>query len=481
MAITPPINEGDNKTPNDQFTVFYAWQCDSPHCDNRNFIESAIAMALKAIQMASRIQASPRLDKDTKGITGIPDIANTILEKIRACDLIVADVSFIGKSEAGGKDEKPLPNPNVMIELGYALSELSWERIILVLNTTTGTPDKLPFDLRNRRWPFEYVLTSATAEADRLILKKSLSKQLQGAIEAIANLPPRRKRGTVAQRLDALETMVSTLSGSVAQATAITNLLSRLQMVPSVDTYQTGDRRSACEEQLQELISRINAGQSHGVKFQEGMFVMSILPTSARNPVQIFDGKNEQTLNLGLKPMAAFGWDTRRYGSRLVTTSGVIDGIIDAATEITLDGCINATSHNIIAISPQLWAYANQKAPANTICIPGVAYEKEVIEAVAGYLKVLKVLETKGPWFVRFAIINIKRTVLYANPSFMFNGRAFEGGEIRLPLVEIPDSIDLENKQTVARALRPAFDYIWREHNYPRSLNYAASGDWVGQ
>jgi len=79
----------------------------------------------------------------------------------------------------------------------------------------------MPFDLKNRRWPFVYEVKSDTDETVRSEAKKSLTKDLQDAIEAIAKLPPRQKRGTTAQRLDALEALVSTISGSVAQYTTL--------------------------------------------------------------------------------------------------------------------------------------------------------------------------------------------------------------------------------------------------------------------
>jgi hypothetical protein len=113
--------------------------------------------------------------------------------------------------------------------------------------------------------------------------------------------------------------------------------------------------------------------------------------------------------------------------------------------------------------------------------IPSVAYEKEIIDGIFRYLKVMKTVGTTGPWHVAFALINVKKSVLHVNQRFLFGGRLFEGDQIRPPVIEIPENIELENQQTVARALRPAFDYIWREHNYPRSLNYAETGDWVGQ
>src|SRR5436190_732000 len=84
------------KPASEEFVVFYAWQSDSPKNDNRNFIESALESALTALKKAGEIQASPRLDKDTAGVTGIPDIANTIFSKIRTADAFVADISFVG-------------------------------------------------------------------------------------------------------------------------------------------------------------------------------------------------------------------------------------------------------------------------------------------------------------------------------------------------------------------------------------------------
>jgi hypothetical protein len=491
----------------EEFTVFYAWQSDAPSRDNRTFIESALETALKTIQKSGSIESSPRLDKDTKGVPGIPDIANIILEKIRAADVFVADVSFIGEiglqkhpklmfkpttadfvgsKEADEKDDdEPLPNPNVMIELGYALSELGWERIIIVLNTATGKPKDLPFDLKNRRWPFVYEVKSDTDETARAEAKKSLTKQLQEAIEAIAKLPPRQKRGTTAQRLDALETMVSTLSGNIAQYTTMADLVGGLQKAASRSVGETIDAKTKCQNKLNDLIQKISTGKFHSVRFQQGMFVTLIVPTAAPEPLPIFEGQNEQMLKLGLQPLGATSWSHRTYGGLLVTTADHITGdgkeTAGSATEITTDGCISATSHEVLAISSQFWVFAGQKAPVDTVCIPSAAFEKEVIEGVFNYLKCLKTLDAKGPWHVGFGAINVKKSILYVSQRFMFGGRAFEGDEIRPPIVEIPENIELKNQQAVARALRPAFDYIWREHNYPRSLNYAETGDWVGQ
>ena len=44
-----------------------------------------------------------------------------------------------------------MPNPNVMLELGYATHVVGWDRVICVLNSDYGAPENMPFDIANRR------------------------------------------------------------------------------------------------------------------------------------------------------------------------------------------------------------------------------------------------------------------------------------------------------------------------------------------
>ena len=59
----------------------------------------------------------------------------------------VADVSIVTPAGA----TRLIPNPNVLLELGYASKAIGWERIVMVANTAFGQPEELPFDLRKRR------------------------------------------------------------------------------------------------------------------------------------------------------------------------------------------------------------------------------------------------------------------------------------------------------------------------------------------
>lgn len=113
--------------------IFYSWQSDLPNNNNRNFIQSCIDGVVSKYKNTMKIDA----DRDTQNETGSPDITNTIFEKIDECDLFVADISIINKSKYKllRNRNKALPNPNVLIELGYAACRLGWERIVCVYNT----------------------------------------------------------------------------------------------------------------------------------------------------------------------------------------------------------------------------------------------------------------------------------------------------------------------------------------------------------
>lgn len=127
--------------------VFYSWQSDLPSKTNRGLIEDALQRAAKRTYEDQSVEIYPVIDRDTKGVPGAPDIAATILRKIDECSVFVADVSIVSGSSTG----RPCPNPNVLIELGYALKTLGPERVILVLNKTSGRVEDLPFDLHGKR------------------------------------------------------------------------------------------------------------------------------------------------------------------------------------------------------------------------------------------------------------------------------------------------------------------------------------------
>ena len=130
-----------------RFVIFYSWQSDLPRSRNHDFIEECINDAILQISGDPGILLVPSLDRDTKDEPGSPDIAETIFDKIDNCDMFVGDVSIINAGQTG----RPTPNPNVILELGYAAKQLGWKKVTSICNLAYGKVEELPFDLRKRR------------------------------------------------------------------------------------------------------------------------------------------------------------------------------------------------------------------------------------------------------------------------------------------------------------------------------------------
>ena len=168
-------------------TIFYSWQSDAPNPVNRTFIRLALEDAAKNLSRSegAEVEDVVRLDQDTQGVAGSPPIVDTILAKIAACDVFVPDVTFMPAS-----GERHTPNPNVMIEYGYALKTPGPERIVAVMNTHFGEPTELPFDMRHRRFPLTYDLAPDADRETRRNIRERLANDIQSAIVAVLDSHP---------------------------------------------------------------------------------------------------------------------------------------------------------------------------------------------------------------------------------------------------------------------------------------------------
>jgi hypothetical protein len=106
------------------------------------------------------------------------DIAATILRKITESAVFIADVTPIGKLPSG----KALPNPNVLVELGWALAKPGFERVIAVFNAAEGwKPEDLPFDIR-QRLAMDYNLPAGADSRTTEKVRRKLVRELTDAI-----------------------------------------------------------------------------------------------------------------------------------------------------------------------------------------------------------------------------------------------------------------------------------------------------------
>ena len=158
-------------------SVFYSWQSDTDAKYNRNLIEDCIKKSIKKFNSVSG-DIKYSFDKDTRGISGSPDITNTILQKIDSSSCFIADVTPTSNSN------KYVCNSNVMLELGYALSSLSSKRVLLICNTAICSLKELPFDINSKRI-IEY---KATESDSREVIKENKENLISVLFDALSSI-----------------------------------------------------------------------------------------------------------------------------------------------------------------------------------------------------------------------------------------------------------------------------------------------------
>jgi hypothetical protein len=166
--------------------IFFSWQADLAPKTGRNLIERALAQAIAAIKADAEVDPAQRelaVDRDTAGVPGSPPLVETIFSKVDRATAFLSDLSYVGTRADGRR----MPNPNVLLEHGWALRALSWRRIISVMNVAYGHPDEhpMPFDLQHFRRPILYDCPDDASNEQRAAARESLAVSLRTALRAI--------------------------------------------------------------------------------------------------------------------------------------------------------------------------------------------------------------------------------------------------------------------------------------------------------
>lgn len=167
--------------------IFWSWQSDTPGKTGRFLVRDALKDAIDQLKQAPDIEEPTpgasrealHLDQDIQGVAGSPDLARTIFDKIDLSEVVIADVTIVGNAldifneDSTTVTRKKLINPNVAIELGYALRALTDRNVLLVFNGYYGTHEDLPFDLRHKGGSIVFNLPP---KADRKLIEDERKK-----------------------------------------------------------------------------------------------------------------------------------------------------------------------------------------------------------------------------------------------------------------------------------------------------------------
>jgi hypothetical protein len=191
------------QTQKKSLRVFYSWQSDLPEQVNAQLIRSVLSEVTTAINEDDDLVTKMSVDEATRDLSGSPNIASAIFQKIIKADVFICDLTKVSEAKSLDGDTRKYCNPNVAIELGFAIRELDWDRIILVFNKAYGKlPDDLPFDAKGHRTSSYRCVpefdgnkkTTAKCKNEIKNAKGTLREVLLTGVKAVLSNHPKRPR-----------------------------------------------------------------------------------------------------------------------------------------------------------------------------------------------------------------------------------------------------------------------------------------------
>lgn len=157
--------------------IFYSWESDLPNNKNRSLIQDVLNKVKEIILSENINVTNVEIISDSRGECGTPELVSSIFNKIDSCDIFVGDISIIN---ADCKC-RMTPNPNVLLELGYASHAIGWNKLICIFNKEFAQIEDLPFDIRSRK-PIVY-----NTQNEITLTKNKLMKDVVYSISNIIN------------------------------------------------------------------------------------------------------------------------------------------------------------------------------------------------------------------------------------------------------------------------------------------------------
>lgn len=141
-----------DKIPISGSQIFWSWQ--SHYSSSRNEIGAAIDKAIKLINKTNFLKEPLQKEVAMRPEDGVNPIDQNIPEKIKASRIFIGDLTPIYNWSDDTDSRRILyPNPNICIEVGYALRAMQKNQIILIAKKRVEEVYKhgqFPFDISHR-------------------------------------------------------------------------------------------------------------------------------------------------------------------------------------------------------------------------------------------------------------------------------------------------------------------------------------------
>ena len=417
--------------------IFWSWQSDTPGKTGRHFIRKALQDAINELKEPEEVEEpierdikdSLHLDQDRQGVSGSPDLARTILDKIDVSTVFVADVTPVSiipskTTENEETQEKRNMNPNVAIEMGYALRTLTDKNVLMVLNTHYGGRQFLPFDLAHKGGP---ILFRLPPDADGKKIKTesvSLKAKLVTALRPYIINHSKKTSSTPSF----LETP-STLSAAVY--------------------FQANETLAAFGEEYDKVEYAYPDGNG---------FFLRLIPYNPL-PKPIYKSTLIEEIRRGtIFPM----WhqsglsSTNHYGAITIEPGSSTGGSIKASTQVFING--------------EIWGIARWLLKSNEhgLYIPGKPFEDTFRRSLSNYVDFMQYkLNILPPYTVEAGVVGIQDYRIIVDATGMERYGPFFDNEMKIRLV-----LNENSAQALDTVLLKFFEELFMVSGYarPKSL-----------
>jgi hypothetical protein len=208
-------------------------------------------------------------------------------------------------------------------------------------------------------------------------------------------------------------------------------------------------------------LSAILSGETPIPLIEGPKTVLHLVPLTAFTP-----GISYPVVNLAdeigsLPPIYSGGWSHRLNFDGLLTFSGE-PGQYTSYLQIFRNGCIEAVNASLIR------EHEGKKL------ISGNYWEKELLDALAFYLNVLKRLDIQPPVVLMLSLLGVHGYTMWMD--WGRNADPIDRDNLVIPEILL-ETLDVDR----ARAMRPIFDALWNATGLPQSTSYDEQGQWKRQ
>lgn len=213
-------------------------------------------------------------------------------------------------------------------------------------------------------------------------------------------------------------------------------------------------------------ISQLFADNTPIPFYEGGKILLHLIPTESFNPEYKVDLNTITNDFAKLEPIYSSGWNHRINLEGVLSYSGGRNDKSHSYVQLYRNGIIEAVEG--LMLSPD----------DGKKYIPSIAYERELLKSLAGYLGVLKGLNISPPVVIFLTFMGIKDFEMAVDRSRFWGNNYYK---IDRDILQLPEAF-IESYDTEPKdILRPMFDLVWNACGYTHDYNFDDQGNWIAK